>query len=184
MTSKNYHVILENSFVRFVVVSLGGVALNYVLYYFFTRILLFPFEFLEGMPFPFIGPFTFYHYTLVAEFWSILIVLVYNYLLNKYWAFTEKVDEPFLPQFTKYVIVGGSGVVVNLGTLAILQLVGFHDLVALGVALFLSIINNYVWNYLWTFRVLEAKRTRNSDEIDDARSSLGEDTSVFTKSVD
>ncbi len=169
MKDNFFWVMLDNSFVRFVIVSLGGVGLNYILYYFFTRMFTFPFEMVEGMIFPLIGRFTFFHYTLVAEFWAIVIVLFYNYVLNKYWTFTEHVEEAFIPQFTKYVIVGGSGVVVNLATLAILQIAGFHDLVALSVALFLSIVNNYVWNYLWTFRVLEAKKSNNS--VNDSESS-------------
>ncbi len=164
MTNLNKSGIIENSFVRFVIVSLGGVVLNYTLYYIFTRLLTIPLEYLEGKTFPLIGAFKFYHYTLLAEFWAILIVLVYNYLLNKYWSFQERIDQHFIPQFTKYAIVGGSGVIVNLGTLALLQLAGFHDLLALAFALALSIINNYIWNYFWTFRVPEAKNVSKNDK--------------------
>jgi len=55
--------------------------------------------------------------------------------------------------FFKFIVVGGSGTIVNM-----LFLWVFHDLflvsleVAGVVAIELSILNNFIWNNLWTFR--------------------------------
>lgn len=58
-----------------------------------------------------------------------------------------------LGRFLRYCLIGGSGVVVNLGALWLLR----HDnwlgkLRAPAVAIELAILNNFLWNEIWTFR--------------------------------
>lgn len=60
----------------------------------------------------------------------------------------------------KFGIVGITGIVVNLGILYILVEYGHLsryplDLVASAIAIEISILNNFIWNDLWTFRSLE-----------------------------
>ena len=52
----------------------------------------------------------------------------------------------------KFGLVGISGIVVNLGILQVLLLAGFSGYIALFFAIVISILNNFVWNDLWTFR--------------------------------
>jgi dolichol-phosphate mannosyltransferase len=53
----------------------------------------------------------------------------------------------------KFGLVGLSGIVLNMGVLWYLtELVGFYYLVSSLVAIELSIINNFIWNDLWTFK--------------------------------
>ena len=60
---------------------------------------------------------------------------------------------PFLSaSFLKFCTVGASGVVVNLGMLAILTGLGMRSSFASALAIFVSIITNFVMNELWTFR--------------------------------
>ncbi|MBI2859325.1 MAG: GtrA family protein [Chloroflexi bacterium] len=56
------------------------------------------------------------------------------------------------PEAVKFLIVGGSGTVVNLGlTFLLKEQGGLDPVVANGIAFVMSVINNYAWNTLWTF---------------------------------
>lgn len=58
-----------------------------------------------------------------------------------------------LRQFLKFCLVGASGVVVNMGLLWLLtEIAGLFYLISAVVAIESSIINNFIWNDLWTFR--------------------------------
>ncbi len=54
--------------------------------------------------------------------------------------------------FTKFVVVGAIGVVVNEGLLIALQAAGVYLLLASASAIEASIISNFFLNDLWTFR--------------------------------
>src|SRR5688500_19570837 len=51
----------------------------------------------------------------------------------------------------KFAAVGASGVVVNLGTLALLRWLRVHTNVASAIAIEVSILSNFAINHLWTF---------------------------------
>jgi len=56
-------------------------------------------------------------------------------------------------QLGKFVAVGTSGYVVNLGVYAALVSgAGLHYLVAAACSFLVAVTNNYAWNRLWTFR--------------------------------
>jgi len=53
----------------------------------------------------------------------------------------------------KFGLVGLSGIVVNMGVLYYLtEFVGFYYLLSSLFAIELSIVNNFIWNDLWTFK--------------------------------
>lgn len=52
----------------------------------------------------------------------------------------------------KFGIVGISGIAVNVGILRILLLAGISGYAALVVSIVISILNNFIWNDIWTFR--------------------------------
>lgn len=54
--------------------------------------------------------------------------------------------------FIKFVIVGATGVVVNLGAFTLLLASGVHELVASPIAIEASILSNFLLNNYWTFR--------------------------------
>ena len=70
-----------------------------------------------------------------------------------------------LSQLIKFGIVGGSGVFVNLGTLAILRSLGLGDNLSSALAIELSIISNFILNDRWTFkdRAISHDRLQESD---------------------
>jgi dolichol-phosphate mannosyltransferase len=60
--------------------------------------------------------------------------------------------DPGLRRFVKFCIVGGSGVLVNMGLLWLLtEVAGLFYLVSSVVAVETAIVNNFVWNDVWTF---------------------------------
>jgi dolichol-phosphate mannosyltransferase len=51
----------------------------------------------------------------------------------------------------KFGMVGFTGIVVNLAVLTILMVAGISGYIALFFAIILAILNNFIWNDLWTF---------------------------------
>jgi dolichol-phosphate mannosyltransferase len=52
----------------------------------------------------------------------------------------------------KFGLVGISGIVVNLGILQFFLMAGISDYIALLFAIAVAILNNFIWNDIWTFR--------------------------------
>jgi len=52
----------------------------------------------------------------------------------------------------KFGIVGISGIVVNLGILQLMLMAEISGYIALFIAIVVAILNNFIWNDLWTFR--------------------------------
>ncbi len=51
------------------------------------------------------------------------------------------------------MVVGGSGVLVNMGLLALItEVFGLFYLLSAAIAIEVSILNNFLWNEIWTFR--------------------------------
>jgi dolichol-phosphate mannosyltransferase len=61
--------------------------------------------------------------------------------------------------FGRFLLVGFSGTLVNLAVLWELVTLGLPQLAAAIIATEVSIINNFLWNDLWTFRVVGVPRT-------------------------
>lgn len=58
-----------------------------------------------------------------------------------------------LVRFIKFGIVGGSGIVVNMGGLWFFtEVVGIYYLISSVLAIALAMISNFIWNDLWTWR--------------------------------
>ena len=56
-------------------------------------------------------------------------------------------------RFIKFGIVGGSGIIVNMAMLWFFtEIVGLYYLLSSVLAIFLSIMNNFIWNDIWTWR--------------------------------
>lgn len=64
-------------------------------------------------------------------------------------------------RYLQFCIVGGSGVVVDMGVIYLLadpSMFGWNLTLSKVVAAEVALINNFVWNELWTFRELAAAR--------------------------
>jgi len=63
-----------------------------------------------------------------------------------------------IKRFLKFSVVGASGVVVNLGLLYIfVNFAGLDKFLSGALAIELSILNNFFWNNLWTWRERRAE---------------------------
>lgn len=66
-------------------------------------------------------------------------------------------------RFVKFCLAGGSGVLINLGLLALLtEVIGVFYVLSAAIAIEASILNNFTWNELWTFR---DRRTSTSSAV-------------------
>lgn len=73
----------------------------------------------------------------------------------------EKITGIPLKRLIKFGIVGGSGVLVNMGIFYILNEFFLIDYSISGIiAIELSIINNFSWNHLWTWRDRKTEKTK------------------------
>jgi dolichol-phosphate mannosyltransferase len=65
-------------------------------------------------------------------------------------------------RFFKFCVVGGSGVLVNAGLFRLLiRGAGLDYRLSAIAAIETAIVNNFLWNYLWTFRDRRASRVRD-----------------------
>lgn len=56
-------------------------------------------------------------------------------------------------KIVRFGLVGFSGIFVNMGLLyALTEIVGIYYLVSAAIAIELSIVNNFIWNDVWTFK--------------------------------
>ncbi len=56
-------------------------------------------------------------------------------------------------KIVRFGLVGSSGILVNMGLLyALTEVAGLYYLVSAAIAIELSIVNNFVWNDIWTFK--------------------------------
>lgn len=59
---------------------------------------------------------------------------------------------PEIIRFVKFAIVGGSGIIVNMGFLWFFtDIAGFYYLLSSVLAITLAMLNNFMWNDLWTW---------------------------------
>jgi len=105
----------------------------------------------------------------VASIMSISIVFVINFVLNKLWTF-KKVEEnvetkPFL-QFLQFTLIGLTGFALYIGVMYILfTLLHVNEYLASSIAFFVGMVNNFIWNDLWTFNPkLKQRKEEISEE--------------------
>ncbi|MCW5553250.1 MAG: GtrA family protein [Verrucomicrobiae bacterium] len=70
-----------------------------------------------------------------------------------------------LRQFVRFCLVGGSGVVVDMGVLSLLadpKMLALNVAISKVCAAEVALVNNFVWNELWTFKGCGKGRARHS----------------------
>ena len=69
---------------------------------------------------------------------------------------------PLIRRYAQFCVVGGSGVVVDMGVIYLLadpKTLAWNLTWSKVIAAEVALINNFVWNELWTFRELAAARS-------------------------
>jgi dolichol-phosphate mannosyltransferase len=79
-----------------------------------------------------------------------------NYLFHVQGLYSYKCSTRY--QFTKFCIVGGIGMLINLAILyALVEYAGLWYILAASIAFVIAVINNFVWNKFWTFNDVNIK---------------------------
>jgi len=146
---------------KFAVVSSVGLGIDYLIVYLMLLLLdhyieqdiLFSIWFLDISK------------VLIAQAIAIVIVMVYNYIINKLWTFRKQEKETefnTVTQFIKFAIVGGSGTVINLGLVYLFyDLIGWNEYLAVTIGFVVSVITNFILNDIWTFNPKFGKREKD-----------------------
>jgi putative flippase GtrA len=148
--------------VKFAIVSSGGFGLTEL--FVFLSLLVFDLYFLrEEILFRFwvFDVFTSHFALLVA----IVIVMVYNYTINKIWTFRKQEQQAEFRvsvQFIKFAIVGASGALVNYGLFHLFFVVtDWNVYLATAIGFVVSVLTNFILNDLWTFNPKFGKEKNN-----------------------
>ena len=101
---------------------------------------------------------------LIASMGSLAIVMVFTFTSNKLWTFKEQEKDvqtkPFV-QFLQFVLIGLTGFVLYSGVVYILAtLLHVNEYLTTTIAFFIGLINNFIWNDLWTFNPKFKQKTR------------------------
>ncbi|MBY9001983.1 MAG: GtrA family protein [Candidatus Heimdallarchaeota archaeon] len=95
------------------------------------------------------------HKVVVAGAVAILIVMFYNYIINKIWTYKKlerSTDFNTLHQFIKFALVGASGAIINLGLVHLISVIlGWNEYLAFAIGFIVSVITNFILNDIWTF---------------------------------
>jgi len=148
---------------KFVIVSAIGLGINYLIVFLMQLIIdqitqaeiLFRIWFLDV-------------YDLyISQIVAIIIVMIYNYIINKLWTFSkieQKATFRTSTQFIKFAIVGAFGTVINLGLVAIFyDLLEWNEYLAVTIGFVVSVISNFIFNDIWTFNPRFGKAKENKD---------------------
>ncbi|MHA1828210.1 MAG: GtrA family protein [Candidatus Heimdallarchaeaceae archaeon] len=99
---------------------------------------------------------------------AIILVMFYNYIINKIWTFRKQEKEAefnTLRQFVRFAIVGASGTIINLGLVHLFAVtLHLNEYFATTIGFLVSVTTNFIFNDIWTFnpRFAEKKRTEST----------------------
>jgi len=158
---------------KFVIVSTVGLGLNYLIFFLVMQIfkassstdVLFSVWFgNDVMEFYKTSGFTDVLFTvwflnvsdvIVSQAVAIVIIMVYNYIINKIWTFKKQEKEVEFNtfwQFIKFAVVGASGTVINLGLVYLFyDTLSWNEYLAITIGFVVSVLTNFILNDIWTF---------------------------------
>jgi len=84
---------------------------------------------------------------------AIELSILNNFLLNNFWTWRDRRQQPFWRKLLKYHLVTSVSGGVNYAVLLTLTHFGMHALVANLVGIGLGMVINFLLNHFWTFRV-------------------------------
>ncbi len=108
---------------------------------------------------------------LIASMGSLAIVMVFTFVSNKLWTFKEQEKEfqtkAFI-QFLQFVLVGLTGFALYSGVVYVLAtLLHSNEYLATTIAFFVGLINNFIWNDLWTFNPKFKTRKEEEESLEE-----------------
>lgn len=119
-------------FMKFCLVGIVNTAIDFAVYYFFTRVI--------GV------------YFLVANFISVLTAMIFSFYFNKYWTF-RNYDTQIKKQFLQFTLVNLIYFLLNNGIIWLgVTIFGLNDLWAKILATIIGLAWSFSANKIWTFK--------------------------------
>ena len=91
----------------------------------------------------------------IASLISITVVMITNFFLNKIWTFKEQEKDTnpnTLKQLIQFALIGLTGLAIYQGIIYLFHnVLGLNEYFSTSIGFFLGLINNFIWNDLWTF---------------------------------
>jgi putative flippase GtrA len=136
-----------DQFIKFCVVGGIGTLLNlFILYIFAIRIGLWDI------------------YALIIAF---MVVVTFNYTLNKIWSFKNKERKPrkVAGQYALYILIGGTGMGINILSYILFRNIGFGILISEFFAILVATLWNFEGARVLVFRATKAQREKSASII-------------------
>jgi len=124
-------------FLKFCIVGLSGVGVNLGLLWLLTEHL--------GL------------FYLISAAFSIEVSIIYNFILNEFWTFRDRVghssDKILLKRMVKFNMICAAGAAINILVLAgLTELLGLYYLISALFGIGIATLWNYGMNIMWTWR--------------------------------
>lgn len=106
---------------------------------------------------------------LVSSLMSITIVMIITFISHKFWTFKGQ-DKDYKPkaivQFLQFALIGITSFAMYTGIIFGLHTkLGINKYLATSIGFFTGLVNNFIWNDLWTFnpRLLEKRKAKKEE---------------------
>ncbi len=154
-------------FIKFAIIGLAGWGIN--------ELLIFLFLLMFDSIFSFDPLFMIWSLeidkVLISSLMSITIVMVITFVSHKLWTFKGQ-DKDYKPkaivQFLQFALIGISSFAMYTGIIfGLHSKLGANKYLATSIGFFTGLVNNFVWNDLWTFspKVLEKRKKREETRL-------------------
>ena len=89
----------------------------------------------------------------IASILSMTVVIVFTFFINKIWTFKgEEFHSNTVLQFIQFTLIGLVGFAIYTGIMMGLHgTLLWNEYLAMVIAFYAGLINNFIWNELWTF---------------------------------
>jgi len=154
-------------FLKFVIIGLFGWGINELVIYLSTLTLD---AITTKDPLFFIGSLRI-EKVLIASFIGICFAVTFNFTINKIWTFgknEQTVERKWFIQLSQFILVSFSGLAIYLGFVYIFAtLLSLNKYAMTSIGYLLGLVNNFVWNDLWTFRQKRKDELEDQEELEE-----------------
>ena len=92
-------------------------------------------------------------YYMFSAIFAFVLANTNSFVLNKIWTFNDFFKDSFFKKYTKFIIVSGITLIVNLSILySLTEYLHFHYMISQIIAIAFSLWINFIGNLLWTFK--------------------------------
>jgi dolichol-phosphate mannosyltransferase len=120
-------------FIKYALIGFSGIFVNLFFLYILTQFL--------------------HVYYLISEIFAFSIATMSNFTMNKLWTFRERLNDQFVSKGSKFFIVAGAALIVNIFFLWFFtEVTGIYYILSQILSSAFTLLTNFSGNKLWTFR--------------------------------